>query len=345
MAAQDQIKLGIVRLIEARLGPNSNVQVGHLTPIIGGISSEIWSFDGRWLDGDVQNERSLILRRASPTELVSGNRADEYNLLKSLEKTAVSSPRVYWLDEDGEWLERPAMIMEKAPGTADRDLLSERNKRRLGLDERIGLGRQMAEALAEIHRVDVATISFGQSGTPLHPVLEQLGFYDDEVRKAETEPMPELLLASLWLHEHLPSPPARASLVHGDFRPANVLVVGSQLTAVLDWEFAHVGDPVEDLGWYLSSYYKSEHLIEEGWSAEDFLHAYERRLGARADRAAIRFWAVFCLYKLASMTMAAIAAAAAGDNSRLGASANFILRSLLENTLRDMTGLASNDLT
>ena len=91
--------------------------------------------------------------------------------------------------------------------------------------------------------------------------------------------------------------------MHGDYRPANILVVDGQLSAVLDWEFAHVGDPAEDLGWYLTSHYTHEHLIEGNWSADDFIAVYVQALGAKVDRQAIRFWAVFRLYKLASLRL------------------------------------------
>lgn len=284
MAYDYTILAGIAGLIEARVGEAYHVEVKNLRQIIGGNSSEIWSFDGRWTENGVEQEKSLILRRASATELVSGGRAAEFNLLKALERTPVPTPRAYWFDSDGRWLERPSMIMDKASGTAERELLSARNKQGLDLTARVGIAKQIAE------------------------------------------------------------PPMRATLVHGDFRPANFLVVDGELSAVLDWEFAHVGDPAEDLGWYLTSYYAHEHLIEGSWSADDFTAVYERALGAQADRKAIRFWAVFCLYKLASMTMAAQFAFVNGDNSRMGSSADFILGPLLENTLRDMTGLTTGDL-
>ena len=344
MADDSTILAGIAGLIEARVGEASNVEVKNLRQIIGGNSSEIWSFDGRWTEDGVEHYKALILRRASATELVSGDRAAEFDLLKALERTPVPAPRVFWFDGDGRWLERPAMIMEKASGTAERELLSARNKQGLDLVARVGISTQIAEALARIHRVDVTTLALDRPASASNPALEQLEFYDAEILKTLVEPMPELRLASLWLREHLPEPPARATLVHGDYRPANVLVAEGRLSAVLDWEFAHTGDPAEDIGWYLTSYYAHEHLIEGSWSADDFTAVYEQALGAKADRKAIRFWAVFCLYKLASMTMAAQFAFVNGDNSRMGSSPDFILRPLLENTLRDMSGLTTGDL-
>ncbi len=339
MADENTIVAGITGLIAASLGGAAQVEVTNLRQIIGGTSSEIWSFDGRWTEDGTTQHKPLILRRASATDLVSGTRADEFKLLKALERTPVPSPHVYCFDADGRWLERPSMIMEKAPGTAERDVLSARNRQSLDLDARIGIARQIAKALAEIHRIDVDTLGLDRPVAGANPALEQLRFYDSEIGRVEVEPMPELRLASLWLREHLPDSPARLTLVHGDYRPANILVVDGELGTVLDWEFAHIGDPAEDLGWYLTSYYAHEHLIEGYWTGDDFVALYEQAVGTTIDRKAVRFWAVFCLYKLASMTMAAQRAFVNGDNSRMGASTDLILRPLLENTLRDMTGL------
>jgi len=340
MADENALIAGIIGLITANVGTAAQVEVANLRQIIGGTSSEIWSFNGRWSEDGTRHERPLILRRASATDLVSGDRAAEFKLLQALDRTPVQAPRVYWFDADGRWLERPSMIMEKATGVAERDVLSARNRQSLELAARVAIAQQIAGALAEIHRVDAGTLGIDPPAAGANPALQQLRFYDAEIGNAEVEPMPELRLASLWLREHLPDCPARLTLVHGDYRPANILVADRRLSVVLDWEFAHVGDPAEDLGWYLTSYYAHEHLIEGHWSANDFLALYEETLGAAVGRKAVRFWAVFCLYKLASMTMAARQAFVHGDSSRMGASADFIVRPLLENTLRDMADRA-----
>jgi aminoglycoside phosphotransferase (APT) family kinase protein len=64
---------------------------------------------------------------------------------------------------------------------------------------------------------------------------------------------------------------------------------------VLDWELAHRGDPAEDLGWYMSSWYRHEHFIQGAWSPEQFMARYEQGTGT-LDRAAVRFWGVFTIY-------------------------------------------------
>jgi aminoglycoside phosphotransferase (APT) family kinase protein len=219
------------------------------------------------------------------------------------------------------------MIMEKCEGAADRNLLKADNGAGLSAEDRTRLFDRIADVLAEIHKVDVAGLALSD-GAAADPARDQLLRYDQEIVRVQLEPMPELKLASLWLHAHLPPPPARLTLVHGDFRPANFLVADRAIRAVIDWEFAHVGDPAEDLGWYLTPYYAGEHL-PEGRTAAQFLARYARASGNAIAPSTVRFWSVFALYKLASMSVTALHAAAAGDHSRLTASIDFILVPLL----------------
>ena len=112
-------------------------------------------------------------------------------------------------------------------------------------------------------------------------------------------------------------------------RPANLLVSEGRISAILDWEFAHAGDPDEDLGWHLAPHYADEHLVPGSWTAEDFLIRYEARAGRVVDRTAVRFWAIFALYKMSSMVLSALTWFVGGDDSRMIASAKPIVGQLL----------------
>ena len=98
----------------------------------------------------------------------------------------------------------------------------------------------MGRALARVHAIDPA---------PLTKLVEidQVAFYTDALDSLG-QPHPVLELVRNWLIDHRPTP-GRAAVVHGDFRLGNLIVGTTGLNAVIDWELAHIGDPMEDLGW------------------------------------------------------------------------------------------------
>jgi aminoglycoside phosphotransferase (APT) family kinase protein len=98
-----------------------------------------------------------------------------------------------------------------------------------------------------------------------------------------------------WLAAHRP-PPSPAVLVHGDYRMGNLIVDGSDLAAVLDWELVHVGEAYEDLAWFCVRAWRFGAPASQGagglGSIESFLRAYEEASGATVDRMAFRWWLV-----------------------------------------------------
>jgi len=102
------------------------------------------------------------------------------------------------------------------------------------------LARQCGEILARLHTVDPAAVP----GLEETDQLAQFRAVLDGVGHAH----PAFELAFRWLESHRPSSTGRA-IVHGDFRNGNLIVGPDGVRAVLDWELAHVGDPLEDLGW------------------------------------------------------------------------------------------------
>jgi hypothetical protein len=98
-----------------------------------------------------------------------------------------------------------------------------------------------------------------------------------------------------WLLDHLP-PESELSLVHGDFRNGNLVVDPGGMVAVLDWEIAHIGDPVRDLGWLCTASWRfgrPEKPVGGFGSYEDLFVAYEEESGRAVDPAHVRFWEVF----------------------------------------------------
>jgi len=112
-----------------------------------------------------------------------------------------------------------------------------------------GLAHACGDALARIHAVSVGDVPDVFRRLDQHrPHEDYCGLLDEQLSE-----LPTFHPATRWALNHLrrnpPSRPERMALVHGDFRNGNLLVEEGKLAAVLDWELAHVGDPMEDLAW------------------------------------------------------------------------------------------------
>jgi aminoglycoside phosphotransferase (APT) family kinase protein len=108
-----------------------------------------------------------------------------------------------------------------------------------------------------------------------------------------------------WLRDHAPVAP-HVAIVHGDYRTGNFLEQGGVITAILDWELVHLGDPHEDLGWASLPMYKGGspyicRLAEPEW----FYRRYGEQVGFTVDMGSVHYYQVFNFLKLAATHMAA----------------------------------------
>ena len=154
-------------------------------------------------------------------------------------------------------------------------------------DARRALPQQCAQALAGIHALDADALAF----LPLRTATTQIAELAARHRHYG-ENLPVFEAAFAWLAAH--PPPARAPcVIHGDFRTGNLLVDDDGLAAVLDWELAHRGDAMEDLGWLCMRSWRfgRDDLPVGGFGRRAELHEhYERASGTAVDPAAVHFW-------------------------------------------------------
>ena len=155
------------------------------------------------------------------------------------------------------------------------------------------LARLFGETLARIHRIDLTATGLDQRLQHLSP--EAYVRQTWERYQTFDTPQPMIDFTAQWLLANLPTN-YTPSLVHNDFRNGNVMVDHSGIVAVLDWEVAHIGDPMRDLGWMLTHSWRfgRAHLPVGGFGeSEDFFAGYESITGQRVDRQAVKFWQVF----------------------------------------------------
>jgi aminoglycoside phosphotransferase (APT) family kinase protein len=278
-----------------------DLAVSGIARIAGGASRETWSFDARWRENGATVERGFIARRDPPASLLDGNNDLEFELYSALQGSAVPAPRPHWIERDGTALERPFFVIERLPGITDaRTLVTSPQWESI----RPLVTRQKAEILAAIHRFDIDRLpSIERPPSPADSARHEVERWEQVMRRDTLEPQPVLELAFSWMKRHLPPPPARLAVVHGDYRTGNFLYDESGITGILDWEMAHAGDPVEDLGWVVIKSWRwaGDDRVGGLCSREEFVRLYEEAGGVKVDPAALKFWEVFGNVKFATL--------------------------------------------
>lgn len=267
-----------------------------------GRSRDNWLFDLVTDDG----VEPLILRVDPEGGLIDTDRSVEFAVLQGLECSGLPTPVGRWLDAEGSLLGRPSLIMRRLPGDCDYRVLREPTR---PLDDRIGLARTFCVLLADVHAVPWQALGLGAVLSDPGPdaARGELERWARTLRQDQLEAWPEIEYAIAVLAENAPRS-SRTVLVHADFKPGNILLDSDRVTALLDWELAHLGDPLEDLGWVTQPLRAGEHAIEGAWEADDLIGHYERTTGTTVDRAALSWWVAHAALKTAIMQVSGLRA-------------------------------------
>ncbi len=226
----------------------------------------------------------LILQRERPGGIrTGGGMAAEAGLIRAAASEGVPVADVLATgDGDADGLGAPWIVAQRVEGeTIPRRILRDD----AFVEARARLAAQCGTALAAIHRVDPESV------TGLHE-MEQVSQFRDLV-DVLGQPHPAFELGFRWLEANRPAPSGRA-VVHGDFRHGNLIVGPEGLRAVLDWELAHLGDPMEDLGWLCVRAWRfgGDGPVGGFGTREDLYAAYESAGGRPVDPEVARWWEV-----------------------------------------------------
>ncbi|MGC2277518.1 MAG: phosphotransferase family protein [Candidatus Binatus sp.] len=274
-------------------GGFDSVAIENFRKMPGGASREIWSFDCAMERGGQTRRRAMVLRRDPGAHNISTNRRHEFMVIRAAFDEGIPVPEVFWCSEDPAVLGSAFFIMERIEG--------ETLARRLLRDDAYAPARevmpaQLAEILAKIHRIDPVKHQLDFLTEPGdNAALTEVKRYEENFRRLALEPHPAFELAFRWLLERVPKTP-RKSLVHGDYRIGNVIFGPEGVRSILDWELAHRGDPMEDVGWMCVRAWRfgnDQKPVGGLGTREDFFRAYEKSSGLTVDPQAARFWEVF----------------------------------------------------
>jgi len=291
------------------------VEVRNLVRISGGASRETYRFRAR-PGGPFCDERALILRRDPPASLIETERATEYRAIEAFHRLGLPVPEPVALELSPEPLERPFFIMEEVENCTAGAILSPDPYGEF----REKIGRQFFENLGRIARADPAALKlldFDGATEPRACASHEVARWEKVVETDEVEPQPIVRAAIRWLKSHLPPPAQKISIVHGDYRTGNFLFdAEGDMRAILDWEMAHLGDPLEDLAWAIDPLWANADASRPGGMIPrvEAIAIWEEASGLKADPAALGWWEIFASFKGAAIWISAAREYADGRN-------------------------------
>jgi aminoglycoside phosphotransferase (APT) family kinase protein len=256
-----------------------------------------------------RGDERFVLRRPPrpPLPPSAHDMLREARILTAVQDTPVRVPRVLAVCEDDSVLGLPFYVMEEMQGTVITTELPP------ALDEpeqRAAIGRELIDALVEIHAVDWRAVGLDDFGKPSGYLERQLRRFNGLWEHNRTREVPRVQEVGEWLAESLPeSPPA--TIVHGDYRLGNTMYADekpARLLAVFDWEMGTIGDPLADLGYLTVNWVERddpEYMFrtrevtrKEGFQTRDELLAYyEERTGRSISD--LRWYQALALWKTA----------------------------------------------
>ena len=253
----------------------------------GGARKEAWYVDLERLDGTVAEcflryDRSDPARTKDPWTLHR-----EATVYLALQDSPVPVPRVL-----GVHPVHQAMLSERVVG-------ENWFSRIVDESERESTARDFMITLAALHALDATALdlpAFPSVKTVHDAVRAELDELERVLAERGGQPDPALIFSLRWLRRHIPDYDGPPVLVQGDTGPGNFMYLGGRVVAVVDWELAHLGDPMDDIAWL------SLRATQEPFT--DFptrLREYADLSGNPIDESRVRYYQVMAETKLQVM--------------------------------------------
>lgn len=227
-----------------------------------------------------EGRRELVLRKDFAASITGSSVVDEYPLLQAVQGMRLSAPRPLWIETDPSVLNGACIAFEKIPGSPAGTLFESSAPPQIA--------RDLAMVLAQVHQVDIETLGLAgvlPRSCSANPIREHLDIL--YARYQAYLPKNTLFDACFdWLYDHVDELKYPTSLVHGDAGFHNVLAHEGRLTALLDWELAHAGDPCEDLAY-------AKHLVQAVLPWPEFMDVYMSYGGAPVSALRLAFFEVW----------------------------------------------------
>ena len=268
-------------------------QISDVARIPGGASRETYRLKATQR-GAV---RGMILRRDPESSLIDTDRATEFAAYAAAFRSGVIPvPEPLVLEENEQHLGRPFSLTAEIPGC-------ETNVQLLPPGQLGKVAEQKWSILGRLAALDIDALDIRRhlpAPRPEDAALRELDYWAGVIAKDALHPQPIAEAAVRWLRRNLPPAPAKLALVHGDFRSGNFLFDGNgDIRGILDWEMAHIGDPLEDLAWSFDPLWAwpDRRLAGRLLPRLEAIRIFESASGLKVDLDVFRWWEVFASLK------------------------------------------------
>lgn len=282
-----------------------DVEIADLVHHADGFSWQTYTMSVRWRQASGNTiERGYALRREPEDGVLAPyDIRTQYALHhKLVDRAGIPMPALFWLELDPSVLGMPFYAMERIEGTVPSPMA----RQPFADDNATAIGAQFVAILAAIHALDWRTMELDASiasatEDPAAAALAEVDRWQRFYESSTIREVPAIRAALAWARNNVATSD-RLVLCHGDYRTGNYLLRDGRIVGVLDWELAHVGDPVDDLAWAaLPAFRGRSSLVGHMLSEHDFLDTYRRITGVEVSADALRFWSVINHVKAASI--------------------------------------------
>jgi aminoglycoside phosphotransferase (APT) family kinase protein len=279
------------------------------------------------VDRPVFGTRELVIRAELPISILTLEGLDittEFEVLRLAYLAGVAVPEALLLEADENETRTRFIVMRKAHGANYGSFL--------GSTEQISekLIDNLVAGLAQIHAIDVTQFPEQVAESHLHEWIEDVTISDAIRRwldlwhtywRSTGVPSPLVARAFRWLEENQPQSSEPPRLMHSDYGLGNLLIENDEVTAVLDWEATHLGDPAEEVAWLVSN-------LRGQVDEDEIVNRYATETGLRFEPARLRYWDVMTAAKILVCGFAALAKFR--DNAVAGPSFCLLASQILE---------------
>jgi aminoglycoside phosphotransferase (APT) family kinase protein len=275
------------RYLRFRMPDATDLSVVSVKRNVGGTSRETWFARTEWTQGGKPRSGAFTVRIDHPGSTPQIALAYEHDVYAALDGSDIPVPRARWYEADTAWIGRPFYIRDAIEGsTSPKPLFTSDAGER-----RAAIGRDFAEKLAAVHTADWRSLGLdrlmrvpdGPDDSARTELRRWTGYYAEQ----RIEPRPVLSGLISWLASNPPTGADRISLVWGDVGLGNFIYDDDRIVGLIDWEYAHLGDPMKD---WASAFMRG---IQNLLPKEELFAHYERASGIVVDERRIDYYTAF----------------------------------------------------